>query len=582
MPRRPLSLLPGLNRRRFRLLARRYALAALFALCALASFQVSAQAQIIVEFPTIAGGVISTGGFPLGIVVGPDGNLWFIQRDGRVGQMTPAGVPTVFSAGISGISVPSESSSIAAGPDGNLWFTEGSVDKIGVITMTGAVTEYSITQGAQPAGIVAGPDGNLWFTESDRDSIGRITPLGTVTEFSAGITKGSTPVGITAGPDGNLWFTEIRGKIGRITPQGMVTEFGNGLVNGQLPDAITAGPDGNMWFTDIGLNLIGRVTTAGAITLFSAGISPGAQPNGITTGPDGNLWFTESGTSKIARITTGGAVTEYSVGITPNSQPYGIVSGPGGYLWFTEYATAQIGRSGAGVLNIQNGYWWNPSAYGRGYVIEQRGSNLFAGLFLYDPSGRATWYGVGPGPVNGTSYTGTLSSYANGQTLTGAYRSATLVGPAGNISIAFSSPTQATVVSPGGTEQIQRYYFGPADASTDPQPGFPETGWWWAPTEGGRGYAIEVQGGMLFLSGYMYDTAGNPIWYDSQGAMLVRTAYSGVWQQLGFGQSLGGGYVTPTTVNANVGSISIQFTSTTTGVLTLPDGRQIAIQRYTF
>jgi hypothetical protein len=52
--------------------------------------------------------------------------------------------------------------------------------------------------------ITAGPDGNLWVTEFNASKIGRLTPSGTITEFSVP----STPTAITAGADGSLWFTE--------------------------------------------------------------------------------------------------------------------------------------------------------------------------------------------------------------------------------------------------------------------------------------------------------------------------------------------------------------------------------------
>ena len=80
------------------------------------------------------------------------------------------------------------------------------------------ITEFSVpTAGSFPSGITAGPDGNLWFAESAGNKIGRITPTGAVTEFSLPASSGLT--GITAGPDGNLWFTESDGNtIGRITP----------------------------------------------------------------------------------------------------------------------------------------------------------------------------------------------------------------------------------------------------------------------------------------------------------------------------------------------------------------------------
>src|SRR5262245_9317584 len=59
---------------------------------------------------------------------------------------------------------------ITRGPDGNLWFTEADGNRIGRITPAGVVTQFSagLTPNSQPAEITAGPDGNLWFTEADR------------------------------------------------------------------------------------------------------------------------------------------------------------------------------------------------------------------------------------------------------------------------------------------------------------------------------------------------------------------------------------------------------------------------------
>jgi hypothetical protein len=49
------------------------------------------------------------------------------------------------------------------------------------------ITEFGagITASALPFDITADPDGNLWFTERAIDRIGMITPAGVVTEFSA-------------------------------------------------------------------------------------------------------------------------------------------------------------------------------------------------------------------------------------------------------------------------------------------------------------------------------------------------------------------------------------------------------------
>ena len=138
-------------------------------------------------------------------------------------------------------------------------------DTIDFNIAVGAISEVATpTTGSSPADITVGPDGDLWFTEESGDRIGRITPSGTVTEFSAGITAESGPDGITAGPDGNLWFTENFGnRIGRITPGGTVTEFNAGITPGSRPVGITAGPDGNLWFTEEFGDRIGRITPSG-------------------------------------------------------------------------------------------------------------------------------------------------------------------------------------------------------------------------------------------------------------------------------------------------------------------------------
>jgi streptogramin lyase/type II secretory pathway pseudopilin PulG len=301
---------------------------------------------------------------PIGITVGPDGNLWFTEDTGnKIGRITTGGTITEFT-------VPTGSSSpygITAGPDGNLWFTEFNGNKIGRVNLdpidhhvlTPNITEFTVPTGEYPIGITAGPDGNLWFTEYVGDRIGRVnldpidhhvlTP--NITEFTIP-TGGSFPNGITAGPDGNLWFTEELGnKIGRVnldpidhhvlTPN--ITEF-TLPTPGSEPWGITAGPDGNLWFTEETGNKIGRITTSGVFGEFTAPTS--SWPWGITAGPDGNLWFTEYAVNKIGRMTTDGHCDyddEFTVP-TDSSWPAGITAGPDGNIWFTEVSGNQIGR----------------------------------------------------------------------------------------------------------------------------------------------------------------------------------------------------------------------------------------------
>jgi virginiamycin B lyase len=52
---------------------------------------------------------------------------------------------------------------ITVGPDGNLWFTEFNGSKISRMMEDGQITEFSIpTPNSGPDGIATGPDDNLW------------------------------------------------------------------------------------------------------------------------------------------------------------------------------------------------------------------------------------------------------------------------------------------------------------------------------------------------------------------------------------------------------------------------------------
>jgi streptogramin lyase len=277
---------------------------------------------------------------PLGLAAGPDGNLWFAENSGnKIGRMTPSGTLVEFSAGLSINAWPA---GIAVGPDGNLWFTEYVQNKIGRITPTGTITQFSagVSAGSAPNGIVAGPDGNLWFTETAGNRIGRITTAGVVTEFSVGISPSKSPWGITVGGDGNLWFTEhvSGGGVARITTSGVVTEFGSS----GMPSGIAAGPDGNVWFAEsANPGSIARISPTGTLTEFSTGLTPGSGPRDIEAGRDGNLYFTATG-GALGQITTSGVITQFTSGLS--GFPSEIAVGPDGNMWFTENADDKVGR----------------------------------------------------------------------------------------------------------------------------------------------------------------------------------------------------------------------------------------------
>jgi streptogramin lyase len=163
-------------------------------------------------------------GTPNGITTGPDGNLWFTERNASdnpaIGRLTPGGTFTEFSVGST---LFTQSGSITAGKDGALWFTDpGYPTSVDRITTTGTVTGSDAPDAVDATrGIVMGGDGNFWYTMYDQQfaapaTIARLVPGGHTTFFPlADMNAG--PFGITADHNGNLWFTElVSGKIGEV------------------------------------------------------------------------------------------------------------------------------------------------------------------------------------------------------------------------------------------------------------------------------------------------------------------------------------------------------------------------------
>ena len=108
----------------------------------------------------------------------------------------------------------------------------------------------------------------------------------------------------------------------------------------------------------------------------------------------------------------------------------------------------------------------------------------------------------------------------------------------------------------------------------------PQTGWWWAPLEPGRGYSIELRNGRLFMASYAYRADGTPVWYQSQGAWNG-VSLTAPLTEYGGGTGLGDAWRQPSD-RGNAGRISLSFSSPTKGTLVIDNGPRIAIERFQF
>jgi hypothetical protein len=265
------------------------------------------------------------------------------------------------------------------------------------------------------------------------------------------------------------------------------------------------------------------------------------------------------------------------------------------------YRGSQVATA-ASLTTPDTGFWYTSTAGGRGFGMEVQGSVMFIGIYTYDSGGADIWY-VGSCTLTTTTCAGTLASYSGGTTLANLGASATTPASAsspGSFSVVFSSATAATVtITPTGGSSasygLARY---PLSGSTvgSVQSWAPATGWWYSPSFSGTGWFIETQGSSVsggvtysnfFAVGYAYGntgSAGQANWYAGSGLIANNTSsssWSGNLYEYSGGPTLTGSGGT-LQVYADRSAATIQFTSSTTATVTLPNGQRLAIQRYTF
>lgn len=221
-------------------------------------------------------------------------------------------------------------------------------------------------------------------------------------------------------------------------------------------------------------------------------------------------------------------------------------------LTLATLAFGQIGTSSPvaaqGALAPQSGYWTNPSQPGRGFSIEIKNSKLFMGMMFYDTDNASKWAVSTGYMTDATHFKGPMLEFKGGQSLHGPFQPNAPYTKIGDVELEFTSATTANLTWPEGKVAINRLPIVPTGLATGPAADMPQTGWYWQPSEGGRGWFVEVQGITAYLTAYSYDPSGPSRWYVSRGEMVTPAYYMGNFQAYTGGSPLGAIYSAPSNI----------------------------------
>ncbi len=168
-----------------------------------------------------------------------------------------------------------------------------------------------------------------------------------------------------------------------------------------------------------------------------------AGPMQDATSYQGRLSAYGNGQTLTGNYQAPGAATDAGgIGVHFNDDTHATLTWPGGTVALERF---RFSNAAAPSMQPETGWWWNSAESGRGIFFEVQGNQMFTAGYMYDAGGHPVWYASAGTMSSPASYQGRLDQYANGQTLTGAYRAPGAPANAGSISAQFSAADKATV-----------------------------------------------------------------------------------------------------------------------------------------
>lgn len=293
---------------------------------------------------------------PLGIDIGPNGNLYITERQNpTIRKITPSGVVTTLAGSTTGYSDATGTSAqfntpydLTVSKDGDVFVADIFNNRIRKVTSSGTVTTFAGSTGGFSDGTGAGAQfnypysitidtaNNLYVFDLINRRIRKITPSGIVTTLAGNGTVGSTNgtgtgatfnnvPGMCCDDEGNLYIASVLSHtIRKVTPLGVVTTFagssGNsGGTDGSLTNARFSGPfdisidnEGTLYVSDESGRRVRMIRDGQVYTLGGDGTTGYVDGNqslsrfsilkGIATNNNGGVFICDYTNNRIRKI----------------------------------------------------------------------------------------------------------------------------------------------------------------------------------------------------------------------------------------------------------------------------------------
>ena len=513
---------------------------------------------------------ITTGGLPQGVGINPEGARAFIAN-AATNELHV--VDTAAHAIIANLAVAAGPSAVVLNPSGNRVYVlhpgTGGSSQLTILNTENFTGAGTITFANRAERLAMSSDGaQLYVSHPLANSV---SVVNTSSLAVTSIATAPAPFGMAHDPNLNRLYVANAG--------GQVTVINNAsgavIATLALPSCtgsrnLAVNPAGNrLVVTCEDMNTFLSIDLA---SLQVTTVAVGSRPTAVDITPDGQLIYVVNSGSGTVSIQQENPPTFARGVVTVGGTPSGFGRFIGGPTSFAPLLPGPL-----------SGLWWNPAESGWGLHVTQRRNTIFAAWFTYDPVGAPRWYVASncaispplpcPECIEKAFCSGSLFEVNGPRFFRDPFDprmvQATNVGV---LQLEFSDSSNARMSYVLGNQTrtlaIQRQVFrtGSTPVAID------YTDLWWNPNESGWGLGVTQQFGVMFLTWFVYEDTGRPIWYVASNC-AVKANGNGCSGTL-YRTSGPPGPITQATFDASQvrvgaeGTIDVVFTDANNGVIT--------------